>query len=149
VSSDDCSLVLRALPSMKARFDAHDRSALALANWLKTRGEISAMLHPAFADCPGHESFMRDFRGAGGLFSVVFDERYDPARIDTFCESLELFSIGWSWGGAHSLVMPYHITSMRTAAHWPHRGTLVRFYVGLEDAEDLRADLELALGTLA
>jgi cystathionine beta-lyase len=148
VSSDDCSLVLRALPSMKARFEAHDRSALALANWLKTRGEIAAMLHPAFADCPGHASFKRDFTGAGGLFSVVFDERYDPAQIDRFCESLDLFSIGWSWGGAHSLVMPYHIASMRTAAQWPHRGTLVRFYVGLEDAEDLRADIEQALGTL-
>ncbi|RQH07391.1 cystathionine beta-lyase [Paraburkholderia dinghuensis] len=145
VSSDDCSLVLRALPSMKARFEAHDRSAFALASWLKTRGEIAAMLHPAFPDCPGHESFKRDFTGAGGLFSVVFDDRYSPEQVDAFCEALELFSIGWSWGGAHSLVMPYHIASMRTAAHWPHRGTLVRFYVGLEDEADLRADLEQAL----
>ncbi|WP_233863366.1 cystathionine beta-lyase [Paraburkholderia adhaesiva] len=145
VSSDDCSLVLRALPSMKARFEAHDRSAFALASWLKTRGEIAAMLHPAFSDCPGHESFKRDFTGAGGLFSVVFDDRYSHEQVDAFCEALELFSIGWSWGGAHSLVMPYHIGSMRTASHWPHRGTLVRFYVGLEDEADLRADLEQAL----
>jgi cystathionine beta-lyase len=149
VSSDDCSLVLRALPSMKARFEAHDRSAFALASWLSTRGEIATMLHPAFPDCPGHDAFKRDFTGAGGLFSVVFDERYSPAQIDTFCESLELFSLGWSWGGAHSLVMPYHVASMRTAARWPHRGTLVRFYVGLEDEADLRADLEQALATLA
>jgi cysteine-S-conjugate beta-lyase len=146
VSSDDCSLVLRALPSMKARFEAHDRSASALAHWLKTRGEIAAILHPAFADCPGHESFKRDFTGAGGLFSVVFDERYSPAQVDAFCEALELFSLGWSWGGAHSLVMPYHIASMRSASRWPHRGTLVRFYVGLEDEADLRADIEQALG---
>jgi cysteine-S-conjugate beta-lyase len=149
VSSDDCSLILRALPSMKARFEAHDRSAYALASWLKTRGEIAAMLHPAFADCPGHESFKRDFTGAGGLFSVVFDERYSAEQIDTFCESLDLFALGWSWGGAHSLVMPYHIESMRTAERWPHRGTLVRFYVGLEDEADLRADLEQALAKLA
>lgn len=148
VSADDCSLVLRGLPSMKARFEAHDRSAFALASWLKTRGEIAAMLHPAFPDCPGHESFKRDFTGAGGLFSVVFDERYSAAQIDTFCEALELFALGWSWGGANSLVMPYHIESMRTAARWPHRGTLVRFYVGLEDEADLRADLEQALATL-
>ena len=146
VSSDDCSLVLRALPSMKARFEAHDRSALSLAHWLEARGEIAAVLHPAFADCPGHESFERDFTGAGGLFSVVFDERYSPAQVDAFCEALELFSLGWSWGGAHSLVMPYHIASMRTASRWPHRGTLVRFYVGLEDEADLRADIEQALG---
>ncbi|WP_321784552.1 cystathionine beta-lyase [Paraburkholderia sp. J94] len=149
VSSDDCSLVLRGLPSMKARFEAHDRSAYALATWLKSRAEIAAMLHPAFEDCPGHAFFKRDFTGAGGLFSVVFDERYSAAQIDTFCESLDLFALGWSWGGANSLVMPYDIASMRSAAQWPHRGTLVRFYIGLEDEADLRADLERALATLA
>lgn len=145
VSVDDCSLVLRSLPSMKARFDAHDRSALALAKWLKTRPEIAAVLHPALPDCPGHASFVRDFSGAGGLFSVVFDARYSPSQIDAFVEALALFAIGWSWGGAHSLAMPYDIASMRTASQWPHRGTLVRFYVGLEDEADLRADIEQAL----
>lgn len=145
VSVDDCSLVLRSLPSMKARFEAHDRSALALAHWLKTRPEIAAVLHPALADCPGHACFMRDFSGAGGLFSVVFDERYSATQIDTFVEALELFAIGWSWGGAHSLAMPYDVASMRSASQWPHRGTLVRFYVGLEEDADLRADIEHAM----
>jgi cystathionine beta-lyase len=145
VSADDCSLILRSLPSMKARFETHDRSALALAQWLKTRPEIAAVLHPALPDCPGHASFKRDFTGAGGLFSVVFEARYSPAQIDAFVEALELFAIGWSWGGAHSLAMPYDIASMRTASQWPHRGTLVRFYVGLEDEADLRADIEQAL----
>ncbi|CAM2193137.1 putative cystathionine beta-lyase [Paraburkholderia kururiensis] len=148
VSSDDCSLILRSLPSMKVRFEQHDRSALALAKWLKTRSEIAAVLHPALSDCPGHEFFARDFSGAGGLFSVVFDERYTPAQIDTFCESLELFSLGWSWGGAHSLAMPYDVASMRSASRWPHRGTLVRFYVGLEDEADLQADIERCLAAL-
>ncbi len=148
VSSDDCSLVLRSLPSMKARFEAHDRSALALAHWLKTRAEIQAVLHPALADCPGHEFYMRDFTGAGGLFSVVLDERYTPEQVDRFCEALALFSLGWSWGGAQSLVMPYHVDSMRSAARWPHRGTLVRFYVGLEEQADLRADIEQAFAAL-
>lgn len=148
VSADDCALVLRGLPSMKVRFEAHDRSALALAGWLKTRPEIAAVLHPAFADCPGHAFYERDFTGAGGLFSVVFDERYSAARIDAFCESLELFALGWSWGGAHSLAMPYDVASMRTAGDWPHRGTLVRFYVGLEEEADLRADIERALAKL-
>lgn len=145
VSVDDCSLVLRSLPSMKARFEAHDRSALALAHWLKTRPEIAAVLHPALEDCPGHASFMRDFSGAGGLFSVVFDERYGPTQIDAFVEALELFAIGWSWGGAHSLAMPYDVASMRSSSQWPHRGTLVRFYVGLEEEADLRADIERAM----
>lgn len=145
VSADDCSLVLRSLPSMKARFETHDRTALALARWLKTRNEIAAVLHPAFDDCPGHDAFMRDFTGAGGLFSVVFDARYSPAQIDAFVEALELFAIGWSWGGAHSLAMPYDVASMRSASQWPHRGTLVRFYAGLEDEADLRVDIERAM----
>jgi cysteine-S-conjugate beta-lyase len=146
VSVDDCSLVLRSLPTMKARFEAHDRSALALAQWLEARPEIAAVLHPALPDCPGHESFRRDFSGAGGLFSVVFDARYTPSQIDAFVEALDLFAIGWSWGGANSLAMPYDIASMRTATPWPHGGTLVRFYVGLEDEADLRADIEQAMG---
>lgn len=145
VSADDCSLVLRSLPSMKARFEAHDRSALALAHWLKARPEIAAVLHPAFEDCPGHAAFKRDFTAAGGLFSVVFDERYSPAQIDAFVEALELFAIGWSWGGAHSLAMPYDIASMRSESQWPHRGVLVRFYVGLEDEADLCADVARAM----
>jgi cysteine-S-conjugate beta-lyase len=148
VSSDDCSLVLRSLPSMQIRFDAHDRTALSLAHWLKARPEIAAVLHPALADCPGHEFFARDFTGAGGLFSVVFDKRYSPAQIDTFVEALENFAIGWSWGGANSLAMPYDIKSMRTAGDWPHEGVLVRFYIGLEDQADLQADLERALAGL-
>jgi cystathionine beta-lyase len=148
VSADDCSLILRSLPSMKVRFEQHDKSALELAKWLKTRPEIAVVLHPALPDCPGHEFYKRDFTGAGGLFSVVFDARYTPQQIDRFCESLELFSLGWSWGGAQSLAMPYDVASMRTESQWPHRGTLVRFYVGLEEEADLRADIERCLAAL-
>ncbi|MDR5805062.1 cystathionine beta-lyase [Caballeronia sp. LZ001] len=146
VSSDDASLVLRSLPTMQLRYEAHDRSALALAKWLKTRPEVAAVLHPALDDCPGHEFFKRDFSGgAGGLFSFVFDARHGAAQVDAFVEALELFSIGWSWGGAHSLAMPYDIRSMRTASKWPHEGVLVRLYIGLESESDLRADVERAL----
>jgi cysteine-S-conjugate beta-lyase len=146
VSPDDCSLVLRGLPSMALRYSAHDSSALALATWLKSRPESAAVLHPAIADCPGHAIWKRDFTGAGGLFSVVFDARYTSAQIDAFVEGLELFALGWSWGGAHSLAMPYDIRTMRTVSSWPHRGGLVRFYIGLEDEADLRADIERSLG---
>jgi cystathionine beta-lyase len=150
VSADDCSLVLRSLPSMKIRYEAHARTALALARWLKSRPEIAAVLHPALADCPGHEFFKRDFTGAaGGLFSVVFDKRYSAAQVDAFVEALEYFAIGWSWGGSHSLAMPYNVKPMRTAAKWPHDGVLVRFYIGLEDEADLQVDLEQAMGALA
>jgi cystathionine beta-lyase len=146
VSADDASLVLRSLPSMKLRYEAHDRSALPLARWLKTRPEVAAVLHPALEDCPGHSFYERDFSGgAGGLFSIVFDGRYNAAQVDAFVEALELFAIGWSWGGAHSLAMPYNVRSMRTASQWPYEGVLVRFYIGLEAEADLRADLEAAL----
>jgi cystathionine beta-lyase len=147
VSSDDCALVLRSLPSMQARFAAHDQSALQLARWLKTRPEVAAVLHPALPDCPGHAHYLRDFQGAGGLFSVVFDARYTQAQIDAFVEGLQLFKLGWSWGGAYSLVMPYEVKSMRTASHWSHAGGLVRFFIGLEDVQDLHEDIEQSLMT--
>jgi cystathionine beta-lyase len=145
VSADDCSLVLRGLPTMQLRYDAHDRAAMRLAAWLKGRPEIRAVLHPAFEDCPGHANWKRDFTGAGGLFSVVFDAAYTPAQIDAFVEGLAFFKIGWSWGGVHSLAMPYDVRGMRSATGWPHGGTLVRFFVGLEDIADLQADIEQSL----
>jgi len=146
VSMDDAYLVLRGLPSMKLRFDAHDTGARRVAGWLKERSEISRVLHPAFEDCPGHEVWKRDFTGAGGLFSVVFDERYSEAQTDRFIDSLKLFKIGYSWGGAHSLCVPYRIQSMRK--NWTGYGQLVRFNVGLEDPDDLIADIERAMSAL-
>ena len=145
VSSDDCALVLRSLPSMRLRYEAHDRSALALAEWLATRPEIDVVLHPALPGCPGHDHFARDFTGAGGLFSVLFKPQYTSGQIDAFVEGLRYFKLGWSWGGSISLAMPYHVGSMRTATRWPHEGVLVRFFIGLEEQVDLRADIEQSL----
>ncbi len=142
VGMDDVYLVLRNLSSLKLRFDAHDRSARKVAAWLQTRPEISKMLHPALPGCPGHELWQRDFSGAGGLFSVMFNPRYTEAQTDRFVDTLKLFKIGFSWGGAHSLCVPYRIRQMRQ--NWPYEGTLVRFNIGLEDAEDLIADIEQA-----
>jgi cystathionine beta-lyase len=147
VSADDTFLVLRGLPSMKLRFEAHDHSAREIATWLKSRSEITHILHPAFDDCPGHATWKRDFTGAGGLFSMLFDPRFTEAQTDRFIDSLKLFKIGYSWGGANSLAVPYRIASMRS--HWPHQGQLVRLNIGLEDTRDLIADLEQALATLA
>jgi len=147
VSADDTFLVLRGLPSMKLRFEAHDHSAREIATWLKSRSEITHILHPAFDDCPGHATWKRDFTGAGGLFSVLFDPRFTEAQTDRFIDSLTLFKIGYSWGGANSLAVPYRIAVMRS--HWPHQGQLVRLNIGLEDTRDLIADLEQALATLA
>jgi len=147
VSADDTFLVLRGLPTMKLRFEAHDRSARQIAAWLKSRSEMTHILHPAFDDCPGHATWKRDFTGAGGLFSVLFDPRFTEAQTDRFIDSLKLFKIGYSWGGANSLAVPYRMAVMRK--QWSHQGQLVRLNIGLEDTRDLIADLEQALAKLA
>lgn len=146
VGMDDAYLVLRGLPSLTLRLDAHDAGARRVASWLQARPEIATVLHPAFADCPGHENWRRDFTGAGGLFSVVFDARYSEAQTDAFIDSLKLFKIGYSWGGPNSLCVPYRMQAMRR--NWPHQGQLLRFNIGLEDPDDLIADIEQALGAL-
>ena len=146
VSPDDAYLIMRGLPTMKLRFEAHDRAARKVAAWLKARPEIVRVLHPAFEECPGHENWQRDFTGAGGLFSVIFDERYTEEQTDRFVDSLELFGLGYSWGGANSLVVPYRMAAIRR--DWQEKGTLVRFNIGLEEPDDLIADIERALSTL-
>ncbi|RJG06230.1 cystathionine beta-lyase [Noviherbaspirillum cavernae] len=146
VSADDAYLVLRGLPTMKLRFDAHDAGARKVAAWLKARPEIAWVLHPAFDDCPGHENWKRDFSGAGGLFSVIFDARYTEEQTDRFIDSLKLFKIGYSWGGPGSLCVPYRIQSMRK--NWTDQGQLLRFNIGLEDPADLIADIEQVFSAL-
>ena len=146
VGGDDAWLVLRGLETMKLRFDAHDASARKVAAWLEGRPEIAKVLHPAFEDCPGHDVWQRDFTGAGGLFSVVFDARFSGEQVDRFVDALALFGIGYSWGGTHSLAVPYRMQGMRRG--WPDTGPLVRFNIGLEGTDDLIADIEQALGRL-
>ncbi|WP_027867420.1 cystathionine beta-lyase [Massilia alkalitolerans] len=146
VSADDAYLVMRGLPTMKLRFEAHDLAARQVAAWLKARPEIAKVLHPAFEDCPGHENWKRDFQGAGGLFSVLFDPRYTEEQTDRFVDSLQLFGLGYSWGGPNSLVMPYRIRAIRS--QWQEQGVLVRFNIGLEETGDLIADIEQALAKL-
>jgi cystathionine beta-lyase len=146
VGMDDVYLVLRGLQTMKLRFDAHDAAARQVASWLKGRAEITRVLHPAFEDCPGHANWKRDFTGAGGLFSVLFEPRYTEEQTDRFVDALTLFGIGFSWGGTHSLAVPYRIQAMRK--DWPDAGILVRFNIGLEDPVDLIADIEQALARM-
>lgn len=154
VGANDAETVLRSLPSLQVRYRAHDAAARRLARWCAQRGEIAQVLHPALPEAPGHENWKAlcgEEGLAAGLFSVVFDERFSPARVDAFCDALNLFKLGYSWGGPVSLVVPYDIPSMRSAqlGSWKHKGVLVRFSVGLEDVEDLEADLEQALRSLA
>lgn len=153
VGVGDVETLLRALPSIALRYEAHDRSAREIAHWLQSRDEIAQVLHPSLEGSPGHANWQRLCGAAdraAGLFSVVFDERFSAEQVDRFCDSLRLFKLGYSWGGPISLVVPYDIGLMRDAsvARWPHRGTLVRFSVGLEAVEDLLADLAQALAAL-
>jgi cystathionine beta-lyase len=145
VGGNDVEAVLRSLPSLPVRYAAHDKAARELAAWIGKRPEIAQLLHPAFAGSPGHEHWKRVAGGhAAGLFSVVFDKRYSVEQVDRFCDALKLFKLGYSWGGPVSLVVPYDMNLLRGEA-WKDQGVLVRFSIGLEDAQDLRADLEQAL----
>jgi cystathionine beta-lyase len=146
VGMDDAYLVLRSLSTLKLRFEAHDAGARKVAAWLKGRPEIDRVLHPALPDCPGHEVWRRDFNGAGGLFSVIFHSRYSEEQTDRFVDTLKLFKIGFSWGGSNSLCVPYRMQAMRS--EWQHDGQLVRLNIGLEEPDDLIADLEQALRAL-
>ena len=147
ISSDDAALVLRSLPSMKIRFEKSGESSMVVANWLKNRPEVDKILHPAFPDCPGHEFYKRDFTGTGGLFSFVFKEEITSEQIDRFIESLTLYGLGFSWGGTHSLAVPYKLGETRPNWKLPQRN-VVRLYIGLEDTDDLIADLEQALAKM-
>ncbi|HWI81686.1 PLP-dependent transferase [Ramlibacter sp.] len=153
VGANDAEAILRGLPSLALRYHAQDRAARALAAWLARRPEVARVLHPALEGSPGHQHW-RDLCGvdgaAAGLFSIMFQDRYAPAQVDAFCDALKLFKLGYSWGGPVSLVVPYDLATMRSAASAGGlaRGPLVRFSVGLEAVEDLRLDLEQALASL-
>jgi cystathionine beta-lyase len=153
VGANDAESVLRALPSMALRYQAHDENARILAQWCDTQPEFAQVLHPALAGSPGHAHWKALCKngpgGAAGLFSVVVDARYSQDQVDAFCDALKLFRLGYSWGGPISLVVPYELESMRSG--WPQylaRGTLVRFSVGLEALVDLQADIAQALQLL-
>ena len=140
-SPDDCSLALRGMQTLAVRLDRLEQTAMRVATWLKSRPEVESVLHPAFADCPGHEIWKRDFSGSSSIFSIVLRPEWTPVRIAGLLESLTLFRMGFSWGGVASLVMAYPKLSRLPEARGPR---LVRLNVGLEDADDLIADLAQA-----
>jgi cystathionine beta-lyase len=141
VSPDDASLALRGLRTMHLRLREQGQAALELATWLAARPEVVRVLHPALPDHPGHALWKRDFYGASGVFSVIL--RPAPkAAVDAFVNGLTLFGIGFSWGGYESLVLPFDCAPYRTATSWAPEGPALRFSVGLEDLDDLKADLD-------
>ncbi len=145
---DDCYLGLRGLRTLAARMDRHQATGLKLAAWLKGRPEVEAVYHPALPGNPGHEFWKRDFSGACGLFSFVL-RPVEKTALAAMLDGLEVFGIGYSWGGYESLIVPAHPEASRSATRWPHAGPVLRIHAGLEDADDLIADLASGLKRLA
>jgi cystathionine beta-lyase len=153
VGANDAEMVLRSLASMPLRYTAQDKAARTLAAWCASQPAFSQVLHPALTSSPGHTHWqhlcvtLEEPEGlAAGIFSVVMDARFPAHAIDAFCDSLQLFKLGYSWGGPMSLVMPYNMASSR-ARTTPHlqRGRVVRFCIGLEEVTDLKNDISRAL----
>jgi len=147
VSPDDAYLAARGLRTMGVRLRRHEDSAIKIARWLDEQPRVAGVLHPAFKDCPGHEFWKRDFTGSSGLFSIVL-KTADDAAANRFVESLELFGIGYSWGGFESLALPVHPERARTVRREQPSGAMVRLHIGLEDPDDLIEDLAQALKLL-
>jgi len=143
-SPDDCSLALRGMRTMAVRLKHIEASALHVAHWLAVRSEIERVLHPALEGSPGHELWKRDFTGSSGVFSIVFKSEATKAEVLAFVDGLELFEIGYSWGGVTSLAVAYDFQRSKGRPDYGHR--IVRLNIGLEDTEDLVADLERCLG---
>jgi cysteine-S-conjugate beta-lyase len=145
VSPDDCSLGLRGMKTLAVRLRTIESAALDLAQWLSQRPEIELVLHPALPSCPGHEFWKRDFTGSAGVFSIVFHRHYSKQQVLAFVDRLELFEIGYSWAGVTSLAVAYDFRGTPARPDYGHR--LVRLNIGLEDVDDLTADLEQALAS--
>jgi cystathionine beta-lyase len=144
---EDVYLGLRGLRSLGVRLARHQSSGLELARWLADRPEIARVIYPALPSDPGHKLWRRDFAGAPGLFSIVL-KRVAHEKLAAMLDGLDLFGMGYSWGGFESLVLPFDPRSYRTATTWNEEGPALRLHVGLEDVEDLRADLEAGFARL-
>ncbi|MDP8916154.1 MAG: PLP-dependent transferase, partial [Pseudomonadota bacterium] len=148
LSPDDAYLALRGLRTVSLRMAEQGRSGLEVARWLQRQPEVARVLHPALPGSPGHEHWKRDFSGANGLFGVVLRPGR-PEAVHRVLDALELFGLGFSWGGFESLAT-YEDPQLAVRVHQPDLGgPLIRLHVGLEAPEDLIADLRQALDRYA
>ena len=144
---EDVFLGLRGLRTLHLRLREAQAQGLAMAHWFEARPEVARVLHPALPDCPGHANWARDFKGSTGLFSVVLNPVSQPA-VAAMLDGLELFGMGYSWGGYESLVIPFDCASYRSATRWQPEGPTLRFSIGLEDPADLQRDLDTGFARL-
>ncbi len=146
-SSDDCFLVLRGMRTLAVRLKQHQASALAIAQWLEHQPGVREVIYPALPGARGHALWKRDFTGASGLFSVVL-QPVAKERIAAMLDGMRLFRMGWSWGGFESLIIPIYPERIRTVTRWDAVGPCLRLHIGLEDVDDLIADLADGLARL-
>lgn len=135
---DDMYLTLRGIHTLDVRLERHMKNAISVAEWLRARPEVATVLYPALSNAPGHEIWKRDFTGASGLFSIVLKPCSEKAT-EAFLDQISLFGMGYSWGGFESLAIPF--SPHRTATEWTATGPCIRFHIGLENPDDLKADL--------
>lgn len=146
--SEEIYLGLRGLRTLATRLVQHQRSGIEMAQWLEARPEVARVVHPALPSHPQHDIWRRDFRGASGLFAVILNP-VSKSALAAMLDGLKLFGMGFSWGGYESLVIPFDPTSYRTATRWQAEGPALRLHIGLEDVDDLKADLEAGFARLA
>jgi cysteine-S-conjugate beta-lyase len=144
---EDVYLGLRGLRSLSVRLARHQASGLEMAEWLAGRPEVTQVIHPARPGDPGHALWQRDFTGASGLFSIVL-KPCSQAGLAAMLDGLTLFGMGYSWGGYESLILPFDPRSYRSATTWQVEGPALRLHIGLEDVEDLKADLDAGFARL-
>ncbi len=144
VGPDDCYLGARGLRTLSVRLERHQKNALLVAEWLQVQSQVERVLYPALPDDPGHKLWKRDYDGASGLFGVVLKPAHKPA-VAALMDDLELFGMGASWGGFESLILPAYPEGLRTATNWNVEGPIIRLHIGLEDPDDLIADLKAGL----
>lgn len=145
VSPDDAYLTARGMRTLAVRMQAHGAASTALAEWLERQAGVARVIHPALPGHPDHAIFKRDFSGSGSLFSIVLQQGPREA-LAAMVDDFDLFGMGYSWGGFESLALPSNPAAIRTALPWEEDGHLVRLHIGLEDIDDLKADLSAGLG---
>lgn len=144
LAPDDVYLGSRGLRTLSVRVRQHQQHALKLANWLTGHKDVLEVIHPALENCPGHTNWKRDFTGSTGLFSFILRPK-PRAALASMLDEMQLFSMGYSWGGYESLIVPQEPSSSRSATKWEKEGQLIRVHVGLENIDDLIADIEAGL----
>jgi cystathionine beta-lyase len=144
---DDIYMALRGLRTLPLRMKQHHAAALAVAQWLQARPEVARVMYPALPDDPGHAIWKRDYDGASGLFGVVLNACTDR-QFAAMLDHMDLFKLGYSWGGYESLVVPTYPSDLRSEVTWEAPGPSLRLHVGLEEVDDLIADLERGFARL-